>query len=87
MMVQHVELAGGQRSPGLGGPDICAHQERPLGDVRLMAAGEIVQDHDLPAVAEIRLGDVRADKPSTAGHQNLAAHAIPAGIEPLSPVD
>jgi hypothetical protein len=28
---------------------------------------------------------VRADKPSTAGHQDLAAHALPAGIEPLSP--
>jgi hypothetical protein len=51
-------------------------EPRARRNVRLMAGGQVVDDHDVVIRGEQRLGDVRADEAGSAGDQRAASQGI-----------
>ena len=82
-MVEHIEAPGGEGLPRFGRADIGPDEPRALGYIRFMSAGQVIEDHHLPPLPQIRLGDMGADEPRTARDQHPAAHAARLGI-PIS---
>src|SRR5207244_8635182 len=70
------ELPGGHQLPSVGRADVGAHEPDAARDVLLVAARQIVQHDDLPALLEIRLRNVGSDEPRPARHQHPPAHAL-----------
>ncbi len=75
VMVERVELPGGEQPARLGRANVRADEARGLRHVLLVPAREIVEHDDLPTLRQVRLRDVGADEPGPACHQDPPAHA------------
>src|SRR5688572_25892160 len=83
MMVENIKTSGGERLASFGRSDVGPNEFGPLGDIRFVAAREIVQDGDVPALTQVPLRDVGSDESGPTRDQYPAAHAPRLGI-PIS---
>ena len=80
VVIEHRELAGGDRLSRLRRTDVRAHEPGAFRDVRLVPPREVVQNGDFPSFPQIRFRDVRPDEPRATRDQYPAAHATRLGI-------
>ncbi len=72
---EQVEASRGHQLPGLGRTYVTLYKRGSGRDVGALAAREVVENGDIPAIVEQGLGDMGTDEPGTAGDQGALRHA------------